>query len=168
MATKQQVKQALELTLSLSKSLGALTQEEAGEFFEVLGEINKVFSKTVDPEAHVIKPTKAPKKHPVDTLLKKGKVEVSDGRYKQLIQIYDQIQIMGVKFIAAKQNSYATWFPLEINGDKTAALYLTGGGEWVVEPISHKAHGELSGEWEGFDLTEFMAMNCPEFDQDDY
>ena len=75
---------------------------------------------------------------------------------------------MGVKFISAKQNSYATWFPLEINGDKTAALYLTGGGEWVVEPISHKAHGELSGEWEGFDLTEFMAMNCPEFDQDDY
>lgn len=166
MATKQQVKQALELTLSLSKSLGALTQEEAGEFFEVLREINKAFSKTVDPEAHVIKPTKAPKKHPVDTLLKKGKVEVSDRRYKQLIQIYDQIQIMGVKFIAAKQNSYATWFPLDFNGDKSAALYLSS-SEWSIAPIKYRDDNDLTGEWEGFDLTEFMSMNCPEF-EDDY
>ena len=163
MATKQQVKQALELTLSLSKSLGALTQEEAGEFFEVLGEINKVFS---NPEAHVIKSTKAPKKHPVDTLLKKGKVEVSDGRYKQLIQIYDQIQIMGVKFIAAKQNSYATWFPLDFNGDKSAALYLSS-SEWSIAPIKYRDDNDLTGEWEGFDLIEFMSMNCPEF-EDDY
>lgn len=165
MTSKQQVKQVLELALSMAESLGPLTQAEAQEYFELLGEINKVFSKTADPEAHTVTINK---KHPIDTLLKKGKVELSERRYQQLIQIYDQIQIMGVKFISAKQNSYATWFPLEINGDKTAALYLTGGGEWVVEPISHKAHGELSGEWEGFDLTEFMAMNCPEFDQDDY
>ena len=164
MTSKQQVKQVLELALSMAESLGPLTQAEAQEYFELLGEINKVFSRFADPEAHTVTINK---KHPIDTLLK-GKVELSERRYQQLIQIYDQIQIMGVKFISAKQNSYATWFPLEINGDKSAALYLTGGGEWVVEPISHKAHGELSGEWEGFDLTEFMAMNCPEFDQDDY
>ena len=50
--TKQQVKQSLELALSLAKSLGPLTQAETQEFFEILGNINKIFSKTVDPNAH--------------------------------------------------------------------------------------------------------------------
>lgn len=107
-------------------------------------------------------------KHPVDALLKKGKVTLLEGRYKQLIQIYDEIQIMGVKFLSALQNQHATWFPIEMDGDKSAALFLGSSGEWVIEPLSVKANGELTGVWEGFDLTEFMAMNCPEFDQDDY
>ena len=164
MTSKQQVKQVLELALSMAESLGPLTQAEAQEYFELLGEINKVFSKTADPEAHTVTINK---KHPIDTLLKKGKVELSERRYQQLIQIYDQIQIMGVKFIAAKQNSHATWFPLDFNGDKSAALYLSS-SEWSIAPIKYRDDNDLTGEWEGFDLTEFMSMNCPEFDQDDY
>jgi hypothetical protein len=52
MTSKQQVKQSLELALSLTKSLGPLTQAEAQEFQRILGDINQVFTKTVDPDAH--------------------------------------------------------------------------------------------------------------------
>lgn len=152
MTSKQQVKKSLELALSLAESLGPLTPSEKKEFFGILESLNKIFSKTV--------------KHPIDTLLKKGKVTLPEGRHKQLIQIFDELQVIGVKFLGAKQNDHVTWFPLELNGDKTAALYLVA--EWEISPISTKANGELTGEWEGFELTEFMAMNCPEFDQDDY
>jgi hypothetical protein len=165
MTSKQQVKTSLELALSLAKSLGPLTQAEAQEFQRILGDINKIFSETVDPNAHDI--NKNGKGHPVDTLLKKGKVELPEGRYKQLIQIYDQLAIFKIKFLGAKQNQNVTYLPLEWNGDKSAALYLSS-SEWSIAPIKYRDDNDLTGEWEGFDLTEFMSMNCPEFDQDEY
>lgn len=164
MASKEQVKQSLELALSLSRSLGGLTQKEAVGFLELVDEINKTFSKTIDPEAHEIK-AEIKATHPIDSLLKKGKVELPEGRYKQLIQIHDELLVLKIKFLSAKQNQNVTWFPLEWNGDKSAALYLSS-SEWSIAPIKYR--NDLTGEWEGFDLTEFMAMNCPEFDQDEY
>lgn len=167
MSSKKQVKKSLELTLSLAESLGPLTRSEAKEFFGLLGELNKVFSKVVDPDAHDLKPEPSPEvvKHPIDSLLKKGKVELPQGRYKQLIQIHDELLVLKIKFLSAKQNQNVTWFPLEWNGDKSAALYLSS-SEWSIAPIKYR--NDLTGEWEGFDLTEFMSMNCPEFDQDEY
>jgi hypothetical protein len=169
MSSKKQVKQSLELTLSLAESLGPLTRSEAKEFFGLLGELNKVFSKVVDPDAHGLKPEPSPEvvKHPIDALLKKGKVELPEGRYKQLIQIHDELLVLKIKFLSAKQNQNVTWFPLEWNGDKSAALYLSS-SEWSIAPIKYRDDNDLTGEWEGFDLTEFMSMNCPEFDQDEY
>jgi hypothetical protein len=164
MASKEQVKQSLELALSLSRSLGGLTQKEAVGFLELVDEINKTFSKTIDPEAHEIK-AEIKATHPIDSLLKKGKVELPEGRYKQLIQIHDELLVLKIKFLSAKQNQNVTWFPLEWNGDKSAALYLSS-SEWSIAPIKYR--NDLTGEWEGFDLTEFMSMNCPEFDQDEY
>lgn len=157
--TAQQVKQALELALSLVENMGTITEKDSKELSGLLEKIKVSFQ-----EEPTVKKTL---KHPIDTLLKKGKVKLSEKRYEQLCQIVDEVKVMGVKILSAKQNDHVTWFPLEMNEDKTAALYLTGGG-WAVEPLSVKANGELSGEWEGFDLIEFMAMNCPEFDQDDY
>jgi len=167
MSSKKQVKQSLELTLSLAESLGPLTRSEAKEFFGLLGELNKVFSKVVDPDAHDLKPEPSPEvvKHPVDTLLKKGKVTLSEGRYKQLVIIYDALILMGgVTFLSAKQNQHVTWFPIDWNGNKSAALFL--GAEWTIEPLSVKANGELKGDWENFDLNEFMVDF--DFDQDEY
>jgi hypothetical protein len=168
MVSKEQVKQSLELALSLSRSLGGLTQKEAAGFLELVDEINKTFSKTIDPEAHEIK-AEIKATHPIDSLLKKGKVELPQGRYKQLIQIHDELLVLKIKFLGAKQKfvTQITWFPLEWNGDKSAALYLSS-SEWSIAPIKYRDDNDLTGEWEGFDLTEFMSMNCPEFDQDEY
>ena len=115
MSSKKQVKQSLELTLSLAESLGPLTRSEAKEFFGLLGELNKVFSKVVDPDAHDLKPEPSPEvvKHPIDTLLKKGKVELPSGHYKQLTQIHHELAIFKIKFLSAKQNQNVAWFPLE-------------------------------------------------------
>jgi len=38
--------------------------------------------------------------------------------------------------------------------------------EWEVAPISPKAHGVLSGEWEDFELNQVMEDS--DFDQDEY
>ena len=112
-------------------------------------------------------------KHPIDTLLKKGKIKLSDGRYKQLVQIYDHLMIVlgsaampphGLTFLSAKQNDHITWFPLDLNGDKSAALYLMA--EWEIAPLKPKDNGVLTGQWEDFDLNQ--AMEDSEFDQDDY
>lgn len=169
MTTPQQVKQALELALSLSEGLGSLSQVEAQEIFEILGEINKNISKSTTPEPTQKETTvKKVLKHPVDALLKKGKVELSERRYLQLLVIYDELTTtMRVKFLSAKQNQHVTWLPLEYQGDKSAALFLTGGG-WSVSPVKHTGEDELQGEWEGFDLLDQLAANRPELDLDDY
>ncbi len=78
MASKEQVKQSLELALSLSRSLGGLTQKEAVGFLELVDEINKTFSKTIDPEAHEIK-AEIKATHPIDSLLKKRKGRTTRG-----------------------------------------------------------------------------------------
>lgn len=155
MATPQEVKLALELALHLASAVN-MFEPEAKELLEITEKIRQALS-----------PNPKPEDHPVDALLKKGKVELPDGRYKQLIQIYEELSVLKIKFLSAKQNPYIIWFPLEWNGDKSAALYLSS-SEWSVAPIKYRDDNDLTGEWEGFDLTEFMAMNCPEFDQDEY
>jgi hypothetical protein len=155
MATPQEVKLALELALHLASAVN-MFEPEAKELLEITEKIRQALS-----------PNPKPEDHPVDALLKKGKVELPDGRYKQLIQIYEELSVLKIKFLSAKQNPYIIWFPLEWNGDKSAALYLSS-SEWSVAPIKYRDDNDLTGEWEGFDLTEFMAMNCPKFDQDEY
>jgi hypothetical protein len=155
MATPQEVKLALELALHLASAVN-MFEPEAKELLEITEKIRQALS-----------PNPKPEDHPVDALLKKGKVELPDGRYKQLIQIYEELSVLKIKFLSAKQNPYIIWFPLEWNGDKSAALYLSS-SEWSVAPIKYRDDNDLTGEWEGFDLTEFMAMNCPEFNQDEY
>jgi hypothetical protein len=98
---------------------------------------------------------------------KKEKVELNSGRYHQFTQIHHELSVLKIKFLSAKQNQNITWFPLEWNGDKSAALYLSS-SEWSVAPIKYRDDNDLTGEWDGFDLTEFMSMNCPDFDQDEY
>ena len=163
MATPNQVKQALELALSMSQDVHSIDSQDLEKIDLLVKQIGEHFNK--------LKPLSAPEKlaeHPVDALLKKGKVILKEGRRKQLHLIYDELTAIKVKFLSAKQNQNVTWFPLEFNGDKAAALFLGNSGEWLIEPLSIKGNGELTGEWEGFDLTEFMFMNCPEFDQDEY
>jgi hypothetical protein len=162
MATPEQVKQALELTLNLVLDVEFKNDSLLSELLDIANKIqqNLLPSVVIEPNVKILK-------HPVDALLKKGKVELTEGRYKQLIQIHDQLAIFKIKFLSAKQNQNVTWFPLEWNGDKSAALYLSS-SEWSVAPIKYRDDNDLTGEWEGFDLTEFMAMNCPKFDQDEY
>ena len=167
MTTSQQVKQSLELALSLVSTLD--THRNSVEYLNELSDLTAQVA-TILSTALALKtksPETKPESHPVDALLKKGKVELPQGRYKQLIQIHDQLAIFKIKFLSAKQNQNVTWFPLEWNGDKSAALYLSS-SEWSIAPIKYRDDNDLMGEWEGFDLTEFMSMNCPEFDQDEY
>jgi hypothetical protein len=162
MATPEQVKQALELTLNLVLDVEFKNDSLLSELLDIANKIqqNLLPSVVIEPKVKILK-------HPVDVLLKKGKVELPEGRYKQLIQIHHELSVLKIKFLSAKQNPYIIWFPLEWNGDKSAALYLSS-SEWSVAPIKYRDDNDLTGEWEGFDLTEFMAMNCPKFDQDEY
>lgn len=167
MTTPSQVKQSLELALTLASSLGKVSPSELKELGDITNQIREWLKPGIDEE---LVPTPALTiKHPIDALLKKGKVELSEGRYKQLTQIHHELSVFNVKFLSAKQNqaTCVIWFPLEWNGDKSAALYLSS-SEWSVAPIKYRDDNDLTGEWEGFDLTEFMDMNCPEFDQDEY
>jgi hypothetical protein len=161
MSTPQEVKLALELALHLASAVN-MFEPEAKELLEITEKIRQALSPVSKPKANP-----KPEDHPVDALLKKGKVELPDGRYKQLTQIHHELAIFKIKFLSAKQNQNVTWFPLEWNGDKSAALYLSS-SEWSIAPIKYRDDNDLTGEWEGFDLTEFMSMNCPEFDQDEY
>ena len=161
MSTPQEVKLALELALHLASAVN-MFEPEAKELLEITEKIRQALSPVSKPKANP-----KPEDHPVDALLKKGKVELPDGRYKQLTQIHHELAIFKIKFLSAKQNQNVTWFPLEWNGDKSAALYLSS-SEWSIAPIKYRDDNDLTGEWEGFDLTEFMSMNCPDFDQDDY
>jgi len=166
MTTSQQVKQSLELALSLVSTLD--THRNSVEYLNELSDLTAQVA-TILSTALALKtksPETKPESHPIDSLLKKGKVELPQGRYKQLIQIHDQLAIFKIKFLSAKQNQNVTWFPLEWNGDKSAALYLSS-SEWSIAPIKYRDDNDLTGEWEGFDLTEFMSMNCPEF-EDEY
>ena len=168
MATSQQVKQSLELALSLVSTLD--THRNSVEYLNELSELTAQVA-TILSTALALKtksPETKPESHPVDALLKKGKVELPEGRYKQLIQIHDELLVLKIKFLGAKQKfvTQITWFPLEWNGDKSAALYLSS-SEWSIAPIKYRDDNDLTGEWEGFDLTEFMSMNCPEF-EDEY
>lgn len=169
MTTPNQVKQALELALSLASSLGEVSPQELKQLGDIALQIQEWLKPGIGEELSPA-PTlvlKEPKEHPVDALLKKGKVELPDGRYKQLTQIHHELSVFKIKFLSAKQNQNITWFPLEWNGDKSAALYLSS-SEWSIAPIKYRDDNDLTGEWEGFDLTESMSMNCPEFDQDEY
>ena len=161
MSTPQEVKLALELALHLASAVN-MFEPEAKELLEITEKIRQALSPVSKPKANP-----KPEDHPVDALLKKGKVELPDGRYKQLTQIHHELAIFKIKFLSAKQNQNVTWFPLEWNGDKSAALYLSS-SEWSIAPIKYRDDNDLTGEWEGFDLTEFMSMNCPDFDQDEY
>lgn len=171
MSTSRQVEQALELALSLSFDLEQAKPHEIRHLQVVISQIQENLKPFLIEES--VNKVPKPKGHPVDTLLKKGKVTLIEGRYKQLVQIYDELMIVmgsvamppkGLKFLSAKQNDSLTWFPLDLNGDKSAALYLMA--EWEIAPINPKANGVLSGEWEGFDLDQ--AMEDSGFDQDDY
>ena len=161
MSTPQEVKLALELALHLASAVN-MFEPEAKELLEITEKIRQALSPVSKPKANP-----KPEDHPVEALLKTGKVELPEGRYKQLTQIHHELAIFKIKFLSAKQNQNVTWFPLEWNGDKSAALYLSS-SEWSIAPIKYRDDNDLTGEWEGFDLTEFMSMNCPDFDQDEY
>jgi hypothetical protein len=166
MATSQQVKQSLELALSLVSTLD--THRNSVEYLNELSDLTAQVATILSTALKTKSPEPKPKQsevHPVDALLKKGKVTLSEGRYKQLVTIYNALLLMGgVTFLRAKQNNHTTWFPIDWNGNKTAALFL--GAEWTIEPLSVKANGELKGDWENFDLNEFMVDF--DFDQDEY
>lgn len=159
MTTPVQVIQSLELTRSL---LGSMTKTaDEADMEKMYTEAYKI----LEALRALTEPPKVSTVHPVDVLLKKGKVTLSEGRYKQLVTIYNALILMGgVTFLRAKQNNHTTWFPIDWNGNKTAALFL--GAEWTIEPLSVKANGELKGDWENFDLNEFMTDF--DFDQDEY
>lgn len=157
MASKEQVKQALELALNLAQSL---SKKESDAL--LVSKIQEAL-KVIDTGKAIQKP-ESQKPHPVDALLKKGKVKLSEGRYKQLIQIYNALQLMGgVTFLSAKQNQHCTWFPIDWNGNKSSALYLVT--EWEIASLVSQC-SELKGEWEDFDLNQFMEDF--DFDQDEY
>jgi hypothetical protein len=158
MATLKQVEQVLELALSLVSEIEKTRPHEVKNLQIIASHIQEKLKSSLCENTNT-------SNNPIDVLLKKGKVELPDGRYKQLIQIHDALTLMGgVKFLSAKQNQHVTWFPIDWNGDKTAALFL--GAEWTVEPLSVKANGELKGAWEDFDLNAFMEDF--DFDQDEY
>ena len=159
MATLKQVEQVLELALSLVSEMEGGKTHEVKNLQIIASHIQEKLKSSCEKIATNTS------NNPIDVLLKKGKVELPEGRYKQLVQIYDALTLMGgVKFLSAKQNQHVTWFPIDWNGDKTAALFL--GAEWTVEPLSVKANGELKGAWEDFDLNAFMEDF--DFDQDEY
>ena len=163
MATSQQVKQSLELALSLVSTLD--THRNSVEYLNELSDLTEQVATILSTALKTKSPETKTEVHPVDVLLKKGKVTLSEGRYKQLVIIYDALILMGgVTFLSAKQNQHVTWFPIDWNGNKSAALFL--GAEWTIEPLSVKANGELKGDWENFDLNEFMVDF--DFDQDEY
>lgn len=171
MTTVQQVKQVLELALSMSLSVHSIDTEDREQIEKITGQIHDHFSKTLRPlynpaESDIKKKTL---KHPVDVLLKKGKVKLTEKRYEQLTVIYEELTAINIEFLSANQNQHVTWFPLlrKNENDKSAALFLTGGG-WSVEALKVEDNGELSGEWEGFDLLDHLAANCPDLDLDDY
>jgi hypothetical protein len=161
MATLKQVEQVLELALSLVSEMEGGKSHEVKNLQIIASHIQEKLKSSCEKIATNTS------NNPVDAFLKKGKVELPDGRYKQLIQIHHELSVLKIKFLSAKQNPYIIWFPLEWNGDKSAALYLSS-SEWSIAPIKYRDDNDLTGEWEGFDLTEFMAMNCPEFNQDEY
>jgi hypothetical protein len=161
MATLKQVEQVLELALSLVSEMDGGKSHEVKNLQIIASHIQEKLKSSCEKIATNTS------NNPIDVLLKKGKIELPDGRYKQLTQIHHELSVLKIKFLSAKQNPYIIWFPLEWNGDKSAALYLSS-SEWSVAPIKYRDDNDLTGEWEGFDLTEFMAMNCPKFDQDEY
>jgi len=161
MATLKQVEQVLELALSLVSEMDGGKSHEVKNLQIIASHIQEKLKSSCEKIATNTS------NNPIDVLLKKGKIELPDGRYKQLTQIHHELSVLKIKFLSAKQNPYIIWFPLEWNGDKSAALYLSS-SEWSVAPIKYRDDNDLTGEWEGFDLTEFMAMNCPEFNQDEY
>ena len=161
MATLKQVEQVLELALSLVSEMEGGKSHEVKNLQIIASHIQEKLKSSCEKIATNTS------NNPIDVLLKKGKIELPDGRYKQLTQIHHELSVLKIKFLSAKQNPYIIWFPLEWNGDKSAALYLSS-SEWSVAPIKYRDDNDLTGEWEGFDLTEFMAMNCPKFDQDEY
>lgn len=164
MTTLKQVEQILDLALSLVRDLEQAKPHEIKNLQVIASHIQEALKPSVYEEVTPVKTLK----HPVDVLLKKGKVELDERRYQQLVVIYDELTAVNIKFLSAKQNQHVTWFPLVgMEGDKSAALFLSGGG-WTVEPISPKANGELTGEWQGWDLLEHLAANCPDLDLDDY
>jgi hypothetical protein len=150
MATLKQVEQVLELALSLVSEMDGGKSHEVKNLQIIASHIQEKLKSSCEKIATNTS------NNPIDVLLKKGKIELPDGRYKQLTQIHHELSVLKIKFLSAKQN-----------GDKSAALYLSS-SEWSVAPIKYRDDNDLTGEWEGFDLTEFMAMNCPEFNQDEY
>ena len=152
MTTKEQVKQVLELALNLVGDIDS--PEVAVKIQEALLALNTQ-QKTVKPSSN-----------PIDKLIKG--LDISSDRLEQFKVIYEELTAIKIKISKGKQNQYVTWFPLEWNGDKTAALYLGIGSGWVVSPRSVKANGELSGEWEGFDLLEQISVNNQSVDVDEW
>jgi hypothetical protein len=162
MATLKQVEQVLELALSLVSEMEGGKSHEVKNLQIIASHIQEKLKSSLCEKIAT-----NTSNNPIDVLLKKGKVELPPIRYKQLTQIHHELSVLKIKFLSAKQNPYIIWFPLEWNGDKSAALYLSS-SEWSVAPIKYRDDNDLTGEWEGFDLTGFMAMNCPKFDQDEY
>lgn len=151
--TTEQVKQALELALSLASDID--NPEVGIKIQEALLALNTQQKTTVKSSSN-----------PVNKLIKG--LEINSDRLEQFQVIYKELTVIGINFSKGKQNQHITWFPLEWNGDKTAALYLGVGTGWAVSPRSVKANGELSGEWEGFDLLEQISVNNQSVDVDEW
>lgn len=159
----KQVKQTLELALSLLAELdnADLSSKELKQLKDLAAGINS--SLELDPDVEQRRKIKKA----VDALLKKGGVSLPDRRYEQLLIIYEDLTIASrAKFLGADQNKIVTWFPLDLRGDKSAALLLSGSG-WAVEPLDPNQEG-LTGNWQGYDLMQQLAENYPELDLDDY
>jgi len=111
MATSEQVKQCLELALSLAQSLSE--KESDALLVYKIQEALKVID--IETEVEIEQKKEKTPKHPVDAILKKGKVELNSGRYKQLVQIYDELMIQmsagvnppnGLKFLNKTNTSH--------------------------------------------------------------
>lgn len=75
---------------------------------------------------------------------------------KQYFKIVAELRAIGVMIGASKNREDIKQWRLDWKGDRTAALYWTSGNGWTIAPIKD---GDLSGEWEGFDLIEFLDSN---------
>ncbi|CAD5988481.1 hypothetical protein PCC9214_05392 (plasmid) [Planktothrix tepida] len=138
------------------------------DLYKAVYEENKILQRENDQLKKELRQLKGeePISHPVDELLKAKTPNIrmpSARRYEQLCLIYDELARYGVKILSAEQ-SIITYFPLEKNGDHSAALYLYDQERkmgyksgWVIEPLDPEQK-ELTGEWEGYTLARITGM----------
>lgn len=139
------------------------------DLYKAVYEENKILQRENEKLKEELKKLKEeePVSHPVDELLKAKLPHIkmpSAKRYEQLCTIYDELARHGVKILSTEQSITALYFPLEKNGDRSAALYLYDQERkmgyksgWVIEPLAPEQK-ELTGEWEGCTLADLTSM----------
>lgn len=86
-------------------------------------------------------------------------------QYQQFLTIREELRAVGIKvgkLINSRED--AKGWRLDWDGDK-AGLYWTTGDGWDVEAL--KSGGELTGNWEGFELMEHLVCNGVNLDSED-